>query len=119
MTWRGHHLDPEAARCQRVAVAELQPVEGDRVGRVHPVPGAGAPRELEAAGDVVVVDVGLEDQAGGHAGAGEVPLDPVDVALRVDDHRHAAVVDHVTAVTELVCAENLYMHDLPNAHGLR
>src|SRR5690606_25470721 len=59
-----------------------------------------APRELEPAGDVVVVDVGLEDVGQRDAEVVEKVDDAVDVALRVDDGRDLAVGDEVAAVAE-------------------
>ena len=83
-----------------VAVADRRPVEGDVVGGVHVVRGAGGLGEGQAAGDVVVVQVGLEDVGDADAGlAGEVEH-AVDVALRVDDEGDLAVVGEVAAVAE-------------------
>ena len=51
-----------------VAVADRDPLVGHRVGGVDVVRRAGRPRQRQAAGDVVVVDVGLEDVGDPDAG---------------------------------------------------
>ena len=75
-------------------------VEGHVVLAVDEVLGTGALREREAAGDVVVVDVGLEDVRQAYAVLLEEVEHAVDVALWVDDERDLAVVDEVAAVAE-------------------
>jgi len=77
-------------------------VEGDGVLGVDDVAGAGAGCELVAAGDVVVVDVGLDHHLQPQATPGQQRVDAVDVALRVDDHRDGTVVREVAAVPELL-----------------
>ena len=57
--------------------------------------------ERQAAGDVVVVDVGLQDVADGPAALRQDRQDTIDVALRVDHHGGAAGGHHVGAVPEL------------------
>jgi hypothetical protein len=57
--------------------------------------------QLEAAADVVVVEVGLQDVGDGPAALVEDLLDPVDVALRVDDDGRRAPPDDVAAVTQV------------------
>jgi hypothetical protein len=98
---RGDHPDPEdVADGDEVAVAQRHAVEAHRVVGVDVVRRAGSPCQGEVAGDVVVVQVRLEDVCDGDAfGDGEVE-DPVDVALRVDDERGGAVVDEVAAIAE-------------------
>ena len=70
----------------------------DVVGGVDEVRGTGGLRQGEPAGDVVVVDVGLEDVGEPDAVLVEQAQHPVDVALRVDHERDLAVVDEVAAV---------------------
>ncbi len=74
--------------------------EGDVVLAIDEVLGAGPLRESEAAGDVVVVDVGLEDVREAYGVLVEEGQHAVDVALRVDDERDLAVVHEVAAVAE-------------------
>ena len=74
--------------------------EGHVVLAIDEVLGTGALREGEAAGDVVVVDVGLEDVGEAHAVLVEQREDAVDVALRVDHEGDLAVVHEVAAVAE-------------------
>ena len=81
-------------------VGDRGPVVGDLVGGVDEVRGAGALGQGQAAGDVVVVDVGLEHVADPHAFGGGQVEDAVDVALRVDHERHLPVVDEVAAVAQ-------------------
>ena len=83
-----------------LAVAHRGAVEGHLVLAVDEVRGAGALRERQTAGDVVVVDVGLEDVGEAHAVLVEQVEDAVDVALRVDHEGDLAVVDEVAAVAE-------------------
>ena len=75
-------------------------VEGHVVLAVDEVLGTGALRESEPAGDVVVVDVGLEDVGEAHVVLLEQGEDAVDVALRVDHEGDLAVVHEVAAVAE-------------------
>ena len=74
--------------------------EGHVVLAVDEVVGTGPLREREAAGDVVVVDVGLEDVGEAYAVLVEEGQHAVDVALRVDHERDLAVVHEVAAVAE-------------------
>jgi hypothetical protein len=88
------------ANLDGVPVADGGPCEAHLVEGVHVVGRAGAPSERETAGDVVVVDMGLED-----IGQPDVVLlqdrqDPVDVSLQVDDQGDIAVMDDVAAVAE-------------------
>ena len=83
-----------------VAVADGAALVGDVVAGGDDVLGFGDAREFQAAGDVVVVDVGFQDVGDPHAAlAGEVE-DPVDVALGVDDHGDVPFGDQVAAVAE-------------------
>lgn len=108
----GEDGDGEAAELQDVAVPDALPLElhrlvgGDEVG--HPQRAG----EVEATGDVVVVDVGLEDVGQSDPVGIEDLQHPVDVALRVDDQGGAAVADDVAAVPQ---RGRLDRHDLK--HG--
>jgi hypothetical protein len=83
-----------------VAVAQRIPLKGHRVGGVEQVSGADGAGEGQAAGDVVVVDMGFHHMGDVDTGrVGQVD-DPVDVALRVDHQRGGAVVGEVAAVAE-------------------
>ena len=95
---RGH--PHPAADLDRLAVTDRGPLEGDLVLGVDVVRRAGALGQSEAAGDVVVVDVGLEDVGQPHLVLLQQVQDAVDVALRVDHEGDLAVVDHVAAVAE-------------------
>jgi hypothetical protein len=64
-------------------------------------------RQLVAAGDVVVVDVGLDDETDLHPGHGDDAIEAVQVALRIDDDGEPPVVRDVAAVAELEGGENL------------
>jgi hypothetical protein len=78
-------------------------LEVHRVVGVDEVRRAGGRRQGGTAGDVVVVNVGLE-----HVGEPDPVLveqreDPVDVALRVHHQGDLAVVDQVAAVAQAGC----------------
>jgi hypothetical protein len=73
---------------------------GDLVLGVDVVRRAGALGEGEAAGQVVVVDVGLEDVGEPRPRVVEQGEHAVDVALRVDHQGHLAVVHEVAAVAQ-------------------
>jgi len=92
--------DPHVAHLDDVAVADRGPLEGHVVVGVDVVASATGAGQGQAARHVVVVDVGLEDVGDLHpVGAREV-LDPVDVALGVDDEGDLAVVHEIAAVAE-------------------
>ena len=93
--------DAQQVGClHHVTVPDRGALEGDLVLAVHVVCRAGRRGQGQAARDVVVVDVGLEDVSDSYALApGEVE-DAVDVALRVDDDRDLPVVGEVGAVAE-------------------
>ena len=83
-----------------VAVGDRVPVERHRVGGVHVVGRAGRAGQGQAAGDVVVVDVGLEHVGHRDPAAGGQREHPVDVALRVHHERDRAVGDQVAPVAQ-------------------
>ena len=83
-----------------LAVTDRGAVERHLVLGVDVVRRAGALGQGEAAGDVVVVDVGLEHVGEPHLVFIQDVQDAVDVALRVDHKGDLAVVDHVAAVAE-------------------
>ena len=125
----GQHGDPHAVTDgDHVAVVHRYAVEGDRVGGVDVVRGAGRRGQGVAAGDVVVVDVGLEHVRDPHTGRCRRVQDAVDVALRVDHERDRAVVDQVAAVAEGGCVDREDVHHggvsfrgqgrVPNVTGL-
>ena len=74
--------------------------EGHVVLAIDEVLSTGALREREATGDVVVVDVGLEDVGEPDPVLLEQGEDPVDVALGVDHERDLTVVNEVGPVTQ-------------------
>ena len=81
-------------------VGDRRAVVGHLIGGVDEVPGSDAFGQGQAAGDVVVVDVGLEHVADPHALLGGQVEDAVDVALGIDHERHLAVVDEIAAITQ-------------------
>jgi hypothetical protein len=83
-----------------VAVADRLAAEAHRVGRAHQIGRAGLGGQGQAAADVVVVYMRLGDMGDPHATAPGERGDAVDVPLRVDHDRHAAVVGQVAAVAE-------------------
>ena len=83
-----------------VAVADRGALERDLVLGVDVVRRTRRLREREPAGDVVVVDVGLEDVREPHPVGLEHVEHPVDVALGVDHEGDPPVVDEVAAVTQ-------------------
>jgi hypothetical protein len=98
---RGHH--PHGHRGtdrDEVTVGHGHPVEGDGVVGVDVVRGTGALREGVSAGDVVVVEVGLEDVGDPNPVGGGQVEDAVDVTLRVDHECDLAVVHEIAAIAE-------------------
>ena len=95
-----HGGHAQAADADGVAVPDGGAVEGDLVVGVDEVRGTRAQRQGETAGDVVVVEVRLQDVGQPDAVTLEDLEHPVDVALRVDDERDLAVVHDVRAVAE-------------------
>lgn len=98
---RRHHAQPHApGDLDGVAVAQRGAPEGHIVVGGDAVVGAGEPGQLQPAGDVVVVDVGLDHVGDLHtqpAGQGE---DAVDVALGIDDDRGLSVGRQIAAIAQ-------------------
>jgi hypothetical protein len=117
VTGRGQrgHPHPRADR-DRVAVPDRRPLEGDAVVRVHVVRRSGGPGEGQASGQVVVVDVGLEDVGHRDPVALEQREHPVDVALRIDDERELAVVDDVAPIAERGSLDRQHLDTVHAAH---
>lgn len=79
-------------------------------------------RQLEPAGHVVVVDVGLEDVAEAYSRRVQQHPDPVGVALRIHDQGHLAVVGEIAPVAQPRRLDDLDRHRscgglLHRAHG--
>jgi len=83
-----------------MAVADRHPFEGDPVGGVDVVGTAGGAGQREPAGDVVVVQVRLEDVGDPHVTLASQHQYPVDVPLRVYHEGDLAVGDQVAPVAE-------------------
>ena len=97
----GEHPDPHRPPDRHhVAVDDRGPVERHRVGCVHVIGRAGGAGQGQAAGDVVVVDVGLEHVGHRDPAVGGQGEYPVDVALRVDHERGRAVGDQIAPVAQ-------------------
>ncbi len=94
----------------------------DRLPHRDDVRRAGGAAQLDAARDVVVVDVRLEHVGQPAAVAGEHGEDPVDVSLGVDDDRLATGDDGVAAIAQLrgLNRRNLGRHPrtIPHARGI-
>ncbi len=73
---------------------------GNVIGCVDVVGRAGDLRKGQSAGDVVVVDVGLEDVGDEYTRRADELEHAVDVTLRVDHERDLAVMDEVAAVPQ-------------------
>jgi len=101
------------------AVAHRGPLEGHLVLGVDQIRGAGAPGEGEAAGDVVVMDVGLEDVRQPQAILGEQGQDAVDVPLRVHHEGNLAVMHEVTAVAQRGRLQRDYGDGIDVRHACR
>ena len=111
----GDHRQLQGAHRDLVTVTHTGAVECHGVRGVDQIGHFGAAGELVAAGDVVVVDVGLGHRTQPQASLAQLGLDPVDVALGVDHQRDLSVVDHVAAVTELLGRDRLDKHPAPPA----
>ncbi len=97
---RVQHQQPHLTCFEHVAVADGVVVEiGVTAFRKH-VRRLRRPAELQAPGDVVVVDVGLQDVGHPYAALLDQAQDPVDVSLRVHDHGNRAVGGQVAPVAE-------------------
>ena len=104
------HAEPHRAGLEVVPVGGRHPVVGDGVTGRDDVVGAHADGELEATGQVVVVQVGLQDQRdadGPLLGQGQ---HAVDVALGVDHDADPAVADQVAAVAEAGGLDDVDLH---------
>ena len=98
---RGKYAYPHnRADVDDLAVGDRYPLVGHRVRRVHMVGGTRGPGQRQAAGHVVVVDVGLEDVGDPHPTGRGQGQHAVDVPLRVDDERDFTVVRDIAAITE-------------------
>ncbi len=75
----------------------------------HYVGGPGPGGQLEPTADVVIMDMGLEDEIAVESQLDQDRLDPVDVTLGVDDHCGLPVVGDIAPVAELVGREDLYV----------
>ncbi|GAA3120586.1 hypothetical protein GCM10020254_79660 [Streptomyces goshikiensis] len=101
MAWGGQRPQHDAVvDGHRVAVGHRGPGEGDPGGDRYQVSGAGQAGQVRAAGDVVVVDVGLHHVGDPHPAYGCRREDPVDVAGRVDRHRGSGAARQVAAVSQ-------------------
>ena len=103
-------LDPQLADGDDLAVGDGLALVVDGVRRVDEVGRAGLAGKDEAAGDVVVVDVGFGDVGDPCARVRGGSQDAVGVALGVDDKCDLAVVNEVAAVPELRGFDDGYMH---------
>src|SRR5215475_13734514 len=83
-----------------LTVAHRRALEGHLILSVDEVGSSGAPRERESAGDVVVVDMGLEDVSQPQALLVEQAQDSVDVPLGVHHEGDLAVVHEIAAVAQ-------------------
>ena len=84
----------------------------DVVAGGHDVHRAGRAGQFQAAGEVIVVDVGFEYVGNLHAVVGDEVEYPVDVALRVDHHRGVTVGDQVAAVSETGGFDDGHVHEM-------
>ena len=106
---RVHDRHGQRPRSDLVMVPDGQALEADLLGCRDDVLGADLAGQREAAGHVVVVDVGFEHVRDLHVPGLRGGQDPVDVTLRVHDHSLRSVVDQVAAITE---GRRLDGHDL-------
>jgi len=116
------HPDLQRAHGQQVAVVDRAPVEGDLLAALQPVGRAGPTGELQAPADVVVVQVRVQHQHARPTALGQHRLEPVQVALRIDDQRlapRAALADDVAAVTQLGRLDRHDLHVLLLVPGTR
>src|SRR5690606_23570754 len=90
----------------------------ESLGLPDEIDGAVPPCELGTPGDVVVVQMRLGDMRDAHAPIPCQPLDPVEVALRVDHHTDGTVMDQVAAIPQRIGANDLDVHDRPSRAGV-
>lgn len=83
-----------------VPVVDGGVADGDPGGGRDEVGGTGETGQFRAAGDVVVVDVGLDDVGYPHVAPGRRRDHPVHVARRVDGHRRPFTARQIAAVAE-------------------
>ena len=97
---RVEHLHGQIPHVEGVAVVDRRRLEPELDTAGDDVRRAVLAGELEAAGDVVVVDVGLRDMRHGQPVLGEQVLHAVDIALGIDDQRRLPIVDDVAAIPQ-------------------
>ena len=83
-----------------VVIANGQAVEADLLGRRDDVRCPGLAGQRETAGDVVVMDVGLQHVRDPHPTGLRGGQNPADVTLRVDHDSLGPVVDQVAAIAQ-------------------
>jgi hypothetical protein len=93
-------VDGQLADGEGVTVTHRQRLVGHLHIARNDVGGAVPPGQFQAAGDVVVVDVGLSHVRQRQAVLGEQFVDPVEVPLRIDDEGGRAVMGDIAAVTQ-------------------
>ena len=103
----------------RLAVADRLAGVPDRLPRRYDERRAGDTAKLGAAGDIVVVDVRLEDVTERAAVLGEHREHAIDVPLRIDNHRPLPGDDGVAAIAQLRCLDrcDLGRHPATIPHG--
>ena len=106
------HPQPHSAGLQHLTVAHRDVVKGNAAAFGQYVGGSDALGQLEAAGHVVVVDVGLDHVADLQPARGDQVQDAVEVALGVDHHGDLTVGGEVAPVAETRRLDRL---DLDNA----
>jgi hypothetical protein len=107
---RGEGFDGKGADPDALAVGDGGALKHHRISGIDEVTRAVRLRQFQAAGEVVVVDVGLGYVGDGHPGAAGGGFDPVRVPLRVDDERYRAVMDEVAAVPQLRGFDHNHFH---------
>ena len=101
MPGSGDHRDPHRIPDRdHIAVADRDPAESHVVGPVHVIPGTGLAGQRQAAGHVVIVNVGLEHMGDLGPPAGRCRQHPVNVPLRIHHQRGSPVGRQVTAVPQ-------------------
>nr|WP_242473343.1 hypothetical protein [Blastococcus sp. TML/M2B] len=108
---RVQHPQSHRAGLEHVAVGGRHALVRHVVPGGDDVPRADRPGELEAAGQVVVVQVGLQDQRDAHAALPGRRQHAVDVALGVDHDADPTVADQVAAVAEAGGLDDVDLHD--------